>query len=242
MSIEAASWMQSGAFSFANVMEPFDDEEEIAEEPPQKKVKVYEPCGLDTRQEEQNQLGKPAHRKGCFGCVYVGERETAAISYDDVMSLIDMIRQSIARTDPINLSLHIAKRYKQIRDEINEKLLPGEEPMPEWTAATILDHIRNHNTDPEIQTWVRLSEMQELMQIALHSTVELDPDTGQKRINEKQGKMYMEFNKAYESLSKSDPSKKVFFSGGAHIDMQAGSQGLIAVSGKNVKNYLKKCV
>jgi hypothetical protein len=209
-------------------------------EPPAKKKKVYHPCGLPTRQEEINELGKAECRSGCFGCVYIGEREAGALAYEDVIVLIDMIRTSIARTDPINLSKHIAERYAYLREEVNASLLPGEKPLPEWTAATILDHIRNHNTDPEIQTWVRLAELQELMQVALRASVEIDEDTGEKRVNEKQCKIYMDLVKAAESLYKSDPSKKIFFSGGAHIDMKSASQGLMAVSGKNIVDHWSK--
>jgi len=251
--LSSSSWMNTGMFSLEEIVpqgvgkrkfnevdfDDLDENNQQSENKKHKKQREYEACGLDTRQEELNELGTPDNRSGCFGCVYIGERDSAAIPYEDVMILIDMIRKSIARTDPINLSIHIARKYEQLRCEINSSLMPGEVPLPEWNAATILDHIRNHNTDPEIQTWVRLAELQELAQIALHASVERDPETGQKRINEKQCKMYMELVKAMESLAKSDPSKKVFFSGGAHIDMKVGAQGMIAISGKNIVDYWK---
>ena len=39
----------------------------------------WEQCGLPTRQAERNELGIPAPRSQCFGCNFVGERETGAI-------------------------------------------------------------------------------------------------------------------------------------------------------------------
>ena len=224
-------------FSMAQIMP--NEEIDSDEEPPEKRVKVYETCGLQSRNEESNALGKPDDRKGCFGCVYVGERESAAIQYDDIFALVSMISKTIARTDPINLSLHVAAKYKAIRDDVNSSLLENEQPLPKWTAASVLDHIRHHNTDPEIQLWLRLCEMQELIQIALQACVEQDPETGQKRTIPSQVKIYMDLIKAYETLSKSDPAKKVFHKPNAHIDMDTGSQGLIAVSGKNIFNYSK---
>lgn len=235
----SASWITAPEFTVENLMIE-DDSASVASEPPEKKCKIYEPCGLQTRERERNELGEPSSRSGCFGCVYIGERETGAIQYEDIMALIDMIRQSIARTDPINLAIHIAGRYAEFQQKINEKLFPGETPLPDWTAAAILDHIRNHNTDPEVQTWVRLSEMQELLQVALSASVERDEETGQLRVNEKQCKMYMELTRAMEAVSKSDPSKKIFYSGGAHIDMKVGAQGLIATSGKNIVDFWKQ--
>lgn len=211
-----------------------DIEDDEPVRPAKKKQRVFEPCGLDSRQKEENELGYPDKQGNCFGCVYIGEQDAAAIPYEDIIILINYIRKSIARTDPINLSQHIAEQYAILRADINRTLMPGEKPLPKWTAATILDHIRNHNTDPEIQTWVRLSEIQELMQVALYSSVEQDVDTGAKQVNEKQCKIYMDLCKVYEQLQKSDPTKKNFFKPGAHIDMKTASQGFIAVSGKNL--------
>ena len=36
-------------------------------------------------------------------------------------------------------------------------------PLPEWKAASIIEHLTKHNTDPEVQTWVRLIEIQEMI-------------------------------------------------------------------------------
>lgn len=215
-----------------NDMDEMEEPEPVR--PVKKKHRVYEPCGLDSRQKEENELGIPDRQGNCFGCVYIGEQDAAAIPYEDIIVLINYIRKSIARTDPINLSQHVAEQYAALRAEINSSLMPGEKPLPPWSAATILDHIRNHNTDPEIQTWVRLSEIQELMQVALYSSVEQDVETGTKQVNEKQCKIYMDLCKMAEQIQKSDPTKKNFYKPGAHIDMKSASQGFIAISGKNL--------
>jgi len=217
-----------------------DEDSEMSKGPIPKKQRVYESCGLETRQKEKLNLGLPESRANCFGCVYVGEREAGAIPYEEIMALIDMIRDSIARTDPATLAAHVAKRYAAFRKEINSNLLPEEQPLPKWSAATILDHIRFHNTDPEIQTWIRLSELQELLQVALFASVELDPVTGDKQVNEKQAKIAMDIIKTIESVQKSDATKKMFYSGGAHINIKNAAQGPIATSGKNIVNFLKR--
>jgi len=237
--LQPANWTQQGVFSMNNILSDEIDDI-LSDEPGEKRQKTFETCGLQSRIEEINELGLPNNRSGCFGCVYIGERDAAAIQYEDMMVLIEMIRKSIARTDPINLSIHIASKYKALQREINNSLLPNEVALPDWSAATILDHIRNHNTDPEIQTWVRLSELQELMQIALGASVEQDTETGQKRIVEKQCKIYMDLLKTTESLFKSDLTKKLFNSGGAHIDTTVASQGLVSISGKNIVDFWKK--
>lgn len=239
--------MNSGQFAVpaSNLIPGHDgqDEDEDEDEPSgpiPKKQRVYESCGLESREKEKLELGLPTSRADCFGCVYIGERETGAIQYEEMSGLINMIRSSMARTDMLTLAKHVAKKYKEIRTKINSSLLPNEQALPPWTAATILDHIRNHNTDPELQTWVRITELQEMLQVAMFAAIELDPVTGTKQVNEKQAKIVTDLIKTLELVQKSDPAKKIFYSGGAHIDLKSGSQGPIAYSGKNLVNYLKR--
>lgn len=208
-------------------------------EPVNKKPKPI-PCGLPTRNAEQEELGQSNSRVQCFGCIYTGESDAGAIAYEDIVALMNIIRESIARTDPLNLAIHVAHRYARIQEEVNNNLPPGRMPLPDWNAASVLDHIRNHNTDSELQTWLRMSEMQELAQTALHSAVEIDMTTGAKSLNEKQTKLYIELVKAMKMLSKSDLSTEIYYSGGRHIDMNNASSGFLAISGKPMISYLRK--
>lgn len=208
-------------------------------EPVQKKHKGI-PCGLPTRKAEERELGVGSDRAHCFGCIYIGEGDSAAIGYEDILALINMVKKSIARTDPLNLAIHVAQRYARIQEEVNGNLLPGRQPLPDWSAASILDHIRNHNTDPELQTWLRIAEMQELAQAALNGAVEMDIMTGTRSLNVQQTRLYLELVKTMKMLSKSDLSTELFYSGGQHIDMNTASSGFIATSGKPMISYLRK--
>lgn len=242
---EATTWINAeDLFQYANVntksITPADGS--AAPQPPTKKGKFSstESCGLPSRQQEFNELGAADSRAGCYGCCYIGEQEAGATAHEDVVALMNIIRKCIAKTDLINLSLHLAERYLKIQKDVNSHLLPGEKPLPDWTAASILDHLRNHNTDPELQGWNRMTELQELAQIALNASVVRNPETGQVSIDEKQAKMYLEFVKQMESLSKSDPSKKLYYSGGNHLDPKSLSDGPISWSGKNIMSLWKK--
>lgn len=196
-------------------------------------------CGLPSKEMELQILGQSDGNAQCFGCCYIGEHDTAVGSYEDIMSLINMVRQSIARVNPIYLAKYVAKKYKHIQDQVNDSLQPGDEPWPDWTAATILDHFRNHNTDPEMQSWMTLSELQEMKRIASDAAVVYDPDTGQKSLDEKQTKLFLELVKTIETYSKSDPSKKLFYSDGKHLDVKSASDGVISTSGKRLVRYLE---
>lgn len=204
------------------------------------KKQTPKPCGLPSRELESDAfMGDIVSRTECFGCSYGSEMSSGYVAREDIVALKNMIRSSIAQTDPINLAINIAKRYEIIRKDVNSSLLPGQTPIPPWTASTVLDHLRNHNLDPDMQDWFRGCEVQEMIQVALHASVEVNPDTGEKTLNEKQCKLYMELVKTADFISKSDSSKKKYYSGGAHMDVKSASQGPIATSGKPLISYLR---
>lgn len=201
---------------------------------------VLEPWGLPSRREEFDELGAPQPRSECFGCRRMCESEAGAVGREDLQKLLDVIRKAQSKTAPVGLATYVARRYELIRDDTNSNLMPGEEPLPDWTEATVLDHLRNHTLDPEQQSLNRHFEMLELSQIALNATVVRNPETGELTIDEKQGKMYLEFVKQLESQGRADLSKKLFYSGGNHVDMAAASEGPIAYSGKKLVEYWGK--
>lgn len=226
------------AFAFDEIV---DGDAETAEEPPAKRAKVeWDQCGLESRNYEEDELLVPSPDKSqCFGCVYVGERDKTTIGFERITDLIKMIRESIARCDPVALVKHVASEYKKLQNEINNNPINNEPPLPDWTEAMILDHLRNHNTDPEIQTWIRLYEIQELIRVALGSMVEKHPDTGQTRINEKQYRVYQDLVKLYYLVAKTDVSKCLFKSNESMIDMKAACQPIVALSDKTIVDYFK---
>jgi hypothetical protein len=237
-------WMnQDEVFTYANAIgaaEP-NTKKQKPNSKPLALQKNFEQCGLITREEELTELGPPkVPRSACFGCCYIGEIESGAASYEEVSALMKIIRKCISKMDPISMSIDIAERYRNIQLDVNSNLGHGEKPLPDWDAASILEHIRYHNTDPEIQTWTRIVEHQELAKIALHASVVRNIDTGELQIDEKQAKMYIEFVKSLETLTKSDPSKKLYYSGGSHFDTKAASEGPIAFSGKTIVSYLRE--
>lgn len=189
-------------------------------------------CGLVSRQQEFNELGSPDLRSGCYGCCYIGEQEAGATPIEEIVVLMNMIRKCYPKTDHINLAIHVAAKYEKIRSSVNSKLMPGESPLPEWKAATILHHLRMHNVDPELQTCNRMFEMQEVAQVALNAAIVKNPDTGEMQVNIGQAKMYLEFHKSMEALSKTDVTTKLGYSGGNHVDLKSLSEGPISYSGK----------
>ena len=226
---------QDDIYTFANAMK----------EPKKAKLalstKQFEQCGLATREEELTELGPPrVPRSACFGCVYIGEVESGTSSSEEVTALFKIIRKCISKMDPISLAVDIANRYRVIQLDVNSHLTYGQQPLPDWDAASILEHIRYHTTDPEMQTWLRIVELQEMGKIALRASVVRNTDTDEMQLDEKQCKLYIEITKSIESLYKSDPSKKLYYSGGNQFDTKAASEGPIAYSGKSIVSYLRE--
>ena len=200
-------------------------------------VARFEPLKLPSRTHEHCELDQPQKRSECFGCVYVGERNTASIPYEDIMSIINIARQSLARTDLATMAIHMAQKYAKLRSEINRNLMPGEDPLPEWKASTILDHIRHHNQDPEVQQVVCIAEVQELREHALNACLERDEMSGNIRANKDQVACYERLTKLQFQLQRMDATKMAFYSGGAHLDPKTTKQGVFAMSGKNLRSY-----
>lgn len=211
---------------------PEDDmlfSEDAAEEPD-----VYEICGLRTREREKEELGEPDCRSVCFGCVYVGEREQTAMPYKDIMDILEMGRASIGCSDPVSLAKEMERRFNIMRRDCNSQLMPGERPIPRWKAASILEHIKHHNQDPEIQQWVQLRDIQELKDIALQAAVTKRSRSGTIKTDEKQAAVYEKLCRLEWFVRRQDAQKCCFYSGGGHIDPKTMRQGFIATSGKPI--------
>jgi len=199
------------------------------------KKPVYRICGLLSRQKEFEELGPPAPQSQCYGCWYTAEKEVAAVPYEEIVELIEMIRKTLPKTATINLAIHIAARYAKIRDEINRDLDPEEAPLPEWSAATILDHLQgNHNQDPELFDFFNLKRLKELACIAENASVIRNVETGEVKIDPVQAKMHLEYVKQIELLTKSDVSQKKYYSAGSHFEEKAASEGPISLSGRRM--------
>lgn len=196
----------------------------------------WEQCRLASRTREKEALGEPPteERSSCFGCVWLGKRNEATVSAKFLEKLNIIIRKNIACVDPVELAEFISSMYGKQRDEINDTLLDDEDEWPEWPAVMILEHIRNHNTDPEMQICLRLHEMRELAQVALNACVEINPETKREKINPIQARAYRDLVDSYFRINRLDPTKLSYYSNGALNDTKTATQKPISCSGKNV--------
>jgi hypothetical protein len=177
----------------------------------------------------------------CFGCIYLGEYDTGAIEHEDLQGLMDRQRKSIGKVCPRILAKDLAARYLVIQEKVNEKLRHDQMPLPDYSEEDWMNHWLYHNTDPELQGWLRMWEKQRIAQVSLKAMFVKNLDTDEEFIDEKQNKIYNETCKEMETLYKNDVTKKQYYSGGAYLDTKAISQnGTLSYSGKTIIDYMNK--
>lgn len=200
----------------------------------------FNPHPLKSRRTERKRLGKPGPRSGCFGCVYFGEKDTT-IPLDSVQVLLEMMRQSIGRIDLVTLAEGMADYYRiHVQNKINTNLQVGERPLPNWSAAQILDCIRNHNQDPLIQQVVILAECQEMRNKMLDCVLEKSSKTGKIRVNKQNLDGYERITKLQLQVQKMDASKMAFYSAsGGKLNAEILKQGAFSFHGKTVLDLWK---
>ena len=208
-------------------------------ERPLLKKPVFRTDGMPSKKRELIELG-PSTPTSCFGCCYIGEQESGAVPIESLQKLLNVIKKTISKTDPIELAQYVAEKYKEIQNDVNDSLRPGQKALPDWSAATILEHLQYHNCDPELQDYFTLRELREAKRIAFSAMAQKSVEDETVIIDEKQAKIYLELVKTIEMISKTDPSKKLYYSGGSHFDMKAAAEGPISYSGKNLVSYLRK--
>jgi hypothetical protein len=206
---------------------------------PMPEPEFYEPRLLPSRKRERARLGKASRSREngeCFLCAYVGERDTTLPS-DDVAKMVEMIRQNLGRMLIAELAVMVADYYATFRQRINSTLTRGERPLPPMSAATVAEHIRQHQSDPQAKQTVMLEELQELRQELLKICIEKHNKHGTKRANNVNLSSLERVVKLELLVQSKDPTKMAFYSAGALVNPTSASQGPAAVSSKTLFSY-----
>jgi len=205
------------------------------------KKQCLEICGPQSRTIEEEVIGIPSsNRATCFGCSFTGECESGAVPSEEIMALMNRIRKTLPKTDPKELAKDIAERYVKIQTNVNKYLIKGQIELPDWTAADILDHLRNHNVDSELQHYFQLKDVQEARDVAYKAMYVRNPETNIVSLDKTQSELWMKLRQEMKDLYKTDHAKNNYFSGGSCIDNKVASEGAIFYSGKNLFNHLKR--
>jgi len=192
---------------------------------------------VESRKRVREELGDPQQRKECFGCVYDLSTEGVHISREDFRQLCLVASKCIGQMSLEAYGKEIARLYEEFREKTNSKgLHEDRDPLPPWSAASIVEHMCHHNVDPEIQTWVRLIEIQEMIAITMTSIVEYNQH-GQKRINDKAAATYERLVKTWYFVSSRQLDKHFAFRKNAKIDVDSINQPIVTQNQKSIIDY-----
>lgn len=227
--------IRSGGGGLQSYPEGLFDVDEALEANGESSEDSEEPVAFPDLEEEKEVLGDPQHRRHCFGCSFVGEAKSAAVSSERLGELFALIRDGMGRTDPISLAQEVHLQYSQIREEANSTRRRGRELLPVWEEATILDHIRNHNTDPQVQRWIQVDRLQKVMAFILNNSVVVrNKKTGKRKMDKEQWAIYNQASLRWERLMKLDVTKMGFYDEDSHMSTP---KGIINTDGKTVYNF-----
>lgn len=189
-------------------------------------------------EEELEDLGEPQHRRRCFGCRYVGENKGPAMQHERLKEVFDLIRDSMGKMDPVALALEVHELYTEIATKVNASRGRGVDPLPAWEPATILAHFKHHNTDPQMQLWIRIDRIQKILKLMEEeSLVRKNPRTGKRWIDRDQAQVYDRMIQRWERLMAKDPSKMMYYDEDSHMK---DPKGIVDIGGKRVYQFFKK--
>jgi hypothetical protein len=93
------------------------------------------------------ELGEPQPQSECFACNR-GRRDSAAIAYESYRKMENMFDTGLSVKRTITLCTQLEDYFERfVRKPANRCMRDGEDPIPEWRAATIYMHIKVHMVD-----------------------------------------------------------------------------------------------
>lgn len=204
---------------------------------------AWEPAGsLPSRKRERDAFERgPVDRGNCFGCVYDLSSNSKNISRTDFKEMCMVAAKCTAQMSITVLGNELARLYKKMQEDVNSRnQFDGRTPLPDWEAADIIEHLRHHNVDPEIQTWVRLVEIQEMITLCIENLMEYNRVNNNTRINRQELQKYSELVKMWYFVARQPLEKLFAFRKGARIDVQAMSQPFATTTGRSLIDEYQK--
>lgn len=208
------------------------------EEPPEHFI----PRPVKSRRIEQEMFGKVEDDSlECFGCEYLDDyNKKTTIPQDDVDHLRSISRECFGRMKTAILAKGMSDFYeKYIRSRINSNLQPGEDPLPAWPPAKVLEHLRYHHQDPTAKLVILLEETEEIREDLLGRCFETSTRNGRDRVNSKVINDYDKIVKLQLHIQSKDPTKMAFYSAGGRINPEALNQGILSTRTKKLHDYWK---
>jgi hypothetical protein len=225
---------------FANSNSHQSEEQEHEDEQETEKEK-WIPHELTSRKRLREELGEPQPRKVCFGCVYESCTESVRINNFDFKQLCLVASKCVGQMSLEAYGEEIAMYFAKFREDTNKNGLHEDgRPIPPWSASSIVEHLLYHNVDPEIQTWVRLIEIQEMIRTCSECIFEYNDKLKKMRVNKEASLTYERLVKLWYHVTSRPLDKQFGYRKSSKIDMDSINQPFITKNQKSIVDYYKE--
>lgn len=204
-------------------------------------IPIFEAVPCMDIEETAEELGEPGPRHLCFACQYVGQDRAAKIPDHRLAALFKIMADGIGVAWPPALAVVVARNYATWRREVNATRKEGEDEIPKWNAASVLDHWYNHTCDPQIALWLDMMAVRyTIYSIRKNSLERRHRITGERRHDKDQWAIYNSAVRLFYTLSAKDPRKLNFYNEGAMINYKTVANRGIATSKRPVYQFFSK--
>lgn len=198
----------------------------------------WSPDELPSNKRLREELGEPEQRKYCFGCIYELSASAAQIPSKAFKELVMLGTKCIGQMTIEALSQEMARVYEEFRRDINSRRRHEDDvPLPPWSAASIAEHLTEHNVDPEVQTWVTLMRNKEMQNVCLKTMVEVNDRTGQPRLNRDALCNYERLVKLWYHVASKPLDKQFGYRKGARLDVESVNEPIVTKRQKYIVDY-----
>jgi len=207
------------------------------------KKELWNPRPCKSRRVEQELCGETEPGDFCFGCEY-GVEQAPEQHYLPLQKLSEIMHSMLGRCRLVELARKLEDYYvDHIQLPYNRQMRRRGSPktLPLWRAAMILEHFREHVTDPELQLYLMQVEVME-RRVKLADTAEevsvSNPDLS--RVSEDGAKALERLVKLQLSIMKTDPKKCNNYAADRYVHAAAQRQGPIAQQTKSLWTHLRE--
>lgn len=193
---------------------------------------------LTSRKREREELGEPQPRNECFGCVYDMSTNGVSICHESFKELCVVASQCIGQMSMEALGKELGRLYEDFRQDMNNRKQHEDRvPLPPWKPSSIVEHLKYHNVDPEIQKWVRLVEIQEMINLTMETIIEINPTTNKRRVNKDALRTYTELVKLWYHVAERPMEKQFGYRKKGRLDIEVANQPFITKNQKTIVDY-----
>ncbi len=206
---------------------PVPQEEPAQGEEDEEEEAKWETCRHPTNEAIFQMFGAPDPQDECWACMH-GTVNSGTINIRRLNEMTMIFKRGVGYMPMHQIARELYDFFeKYIRKLTNESLQPGEQPIPEWRHATILEHMQEHSMEPSVTLITRLEQIHRIQNLIYDHGLFLtkkrpgtDEDGEQRfKLDEKAWKIYNQAMDQEHKLYNSRPGR--MFLHNSNLDVSA---------------------